>query len=145
MKNDITAIKVSKSNIYQIERMIEDICDKYNLHNYFGLISTSVANAVFIALRSITEEEQLTFSFTQCIGGMSFALQGESKIFANFNSNDNNQSLETIIKMLSNEVYVFEEGKGLEMIFYVNGIEPVQLLNRQKRFKSYFCKTLVNN
>ncbi|MDR0790174.1 MAG: hypothetical protein LBO06_05225 [Bacteroidales bacterium] len=151
MKNEITKIKVGKSNAYQIGRMIEDVCDKYNLHNYFGLISTAVAQATEMAFYKLKDEDKLEFSFAQCIGGMSFALLSESNVFADLDFNqdiaqsNDHETPESLIKVLTNEVYVLEEGKGLEMVFYVNGIEMNQLQNRQSKFKNYFLKTLIQN
>jgi hypothetical protein len=149
MKNEITKIKVTKSNAFQIGRMVEDICDKYNLHNYFGVISTAVVQAAEMAFYRVDEDDKLEFSFTQCIGGMSFLLLSEGDIFANLDfsqditHNEGVQSAETIIKALTDEVYVQDGGKGLELVFYVNGIEPNQLQNRQSKVKDYLLKTLI--
>jgi len=149
MKNDITEIYIDKFNTYKIGRMIEEICDKYNLHNYFGLISVAVAQACEIAFARIEKNKKITFSYSQCVGGVCFALQSKSQIFKdlNFNSdidcNSTNQAPETIIKMLTNELYVNEDGRELEMIFYVNGIEPDKLLDRQNKLKTYFNKPLT--
>ena len=149
MKNEITKIKVSKSNAYQIGRMLENVCDKYNLHNYFGLISTSIIQAAEIAFERLQSEDKLEFSFAQCVGGMSFMLSSEAKIFADLDLSEDivqdgePQTPEAIIKSLTNEAYILEEGSALEMIFYVNGIEPHQLRVRQDRVKEYFLQLLV--
>ncbi|MDR1724870.1 MAG: hypothetical protein LBR28_00545 [Bacteroidales bacterium] len=147
MKSELNKIRVDKSNAYKIGRMIEDICDKYNLHNYFGLISTTVAYAGNIVLSALNDDERIIFTFNQCIGGVSFSLKSERNIFENldFNIDYTSQSPELIIKMLTNEVYIQQEGKELEMVFYVNGIEPAQLLTRQDKLKTYFKKNLVKN
>ncbi|MDR1005473.1 MAG: hypothetical protein LBL74_01220 [Bacteroidales bacterium] len=140
MKDIINKIKVTKANVYLIQRMIEDVCDKYNLGNYFGIISTAVSQAVDLAILTQEDEDRLEFSFDQCVGGMSFCLRSRTDVFSDLNAEG---FLSDIIKSLADEVSISEEGKMIEMIFYVTGIEHSVLQNRQSKFKEYFIHNPV--
>jgi hypothetical protein len=145
-------IKVDFANQYRISKMVEDICDKYNLHNYFGLISTSVEKALDLVNEQLAGDNstKIEFSFEQCIGGVCFVVSSEHNIFQDLNfkhelsaCEGSSYSSEVLIQMLTNELCVIDEGKGLEMIFYVNGIEPEQLINRQQQIKAYLQKSKI--
>jgi hypothetical protein len=46
---------------------------------------------------------------------------------------------------LSDKVIVLNEGRKLELLFFVNGIEPELLLDRQEKIKEYNSSRMHQN
>jgi hypothetical protein len=47
-----------------------------------------------------------------------------------------------LISKLSDQIIVSKEGKNIELLFYVNGIEPELLLDRQEKIKQFYLKRI---
>ena len=97
------------------------------------------------------EEKDIMFYFEQCIGGVSFSIKCNDKIFSNIIF-DKNKDLETeldiavfLISKLSDQVIISENGRKIELLFFVNGIEPELLLQRQEKIKEFNSKRMPQN
>jgi hypothetical protein len=122
-----------------IEEFTERICDRNHIYNYFGSISM-VLDAAFSILK-----KDITLSFEQCVGGVLFSMTGKEDISKVLNLNQDSSFLnenQLLIKMLTDEINIINNGKTLEMIFYVNGIEPELFAQRRERVNEYFSRSI---
>lgn len=131
---DVVRINSDKNQGIRVQALVEEICDRFNLHNYFGIFSV-VADEI---MNSITESLQIDkasfyadFIFEQCVGGVSFSFKSNQEVFS---------SVSEITELLANEYTIQEEGRNIELIFYVNGIDEVELKERQDKIKEFFRK-----
>lgn len=128
---DIIKINADTKNSFKVINLIEEICDRYNLHNYFGIFSISADEVVnqIINNKSIDMEDFLCdFLFEQCVGGVVFSFKSNQEIF---------YKPSEISELLSNKIMISEDNKSLEMIFFVNGIDESELKTRQNLTRNY--------
>lgn len=144
-------IRLTDSN--KISDFIENICQEHNITYYCGAISVCVEQVVNL-LRAFYENEkdkQVLLCFEQCVGGVSFSIECDKDVFSSMNF-DKNKEIEAdsdvdvfLISKLSDQIIVSKEGKNIELLFYVNGIEPELLLDRQEKIKQFYFKKIHQN
>lgn len=128
---DIVSLNSNKEHKGKVLGLVEEICDRFNLQNYFGIFSVAVDEAMNLIYdnKTLNENFKVDFSFEQCVNGVCFTFKGNQVMFT---------SITDIIQLLTNECNILDEGRTLELIFYVSGIDTDQLKARQERFKIYF-------
>lgn len=150
-EKEILQIKSEKSNIVAVQNFIEDICDHYNIHNYFGTISMAVIEAVENAIEHGNKESKekiVSVGFEQCDGGLKFQVsdEGQGFDFMKFNElPEESGSGEGLFLMqtLSNKVKFLNNGSSVELTFFVNGIDVAKSVSRQVALEQYFSKQKV--
>ena len=82
---------------------------------------------------------------------MSFSIESIDDIFSNIIF-DKSKELESesdinvfLISKLSDKIIVSENGKKIELLFFVNGIEPELLLQRQEKIKEFNSNRMHQN
>ena len=133
MKQNYDTVKLNADQKQRIkaQALVEEICDRFNLHNYFGIFSVVVDEAMDM----IYENPELNsafasdFTFEQCVNGVCFNFKTNQHVFS---------TVTELIQMLTNEYNILDDGKTLELIFYVNGIDESELKSRQEKFKVFF-------
>ncbi len=135
MKQNYDTVKLSadKGQRIKAQALIEEICDRFNLHNYFGIFSVVVDEAMDIIYNNPELNPSFTsdFTFEQCVNGVCFTFKTDQQLFT---------TVSELMEMLTNEYNILDEGKTLELIFYVNGIDASELKSRQESFKLFFKK-----
>lgn len=128
---DTVELSADKTQRIKAQALVEEICDRFNLHNYFGIFSVVVDEAMDIIYNNteLNPEFKSDFIFEQCVNGVCFTFKTNDEIFT---------SVSELIEMLTNEYNILDEGKTLELIFYVNGIDEADLKTRQNHFKVFF-------
>lgn len=145
--------RVSLNNTYKINNLIENICQEYNISYYYGIISVSIEHVLDLVMSfysNTVAKEEIVFCFEQCVGGVSFSIECKDEIFSSmvFDRNKEIEDLDVnafLISKLSDKVIVLEEGRKLELLFFVNGIEPELLLDRQEKIKEYNSSRMHQN
>ena len=97
------------------------------------------------------ENREIVFYFEQCVGGVSFSIECSDEIFSNIVFNED-KDLDSefdidvlLISKLSDRVIVSEDGKKIELLFFVNGIAQELLLQRQEKIKEYNSNRILKN
>ncbi len=146
--------RVALTQSYKINNFVESICQEHNISNYCGAISVSIERIIDLIISfygSEHENKYVTFYFEQCVGGVSFSIESIDEIFSNIVF-DKNKELELdsdinvfLISKLSDKIIVSESGKKIELLFFVNGIEPELLLQRQEKIKEFNSSRIHQN
>lgn len=138
MKKDI--IEIKDKDALRVEEFIEGICADNHLHNYLGSISVAVSTALSVV------EGNITLCFEKCIGGVCFTINTETEnsfsSLINENAEQDNE-LSFLVNALTDEIEIKEDGKVLDLIFYVNGIDE-ELAMRRKELVHEYSKNLVS-
>ena len=128
---DTVELSADKTQRIKAQALVEEICDRFNLHNYFGILSVVIDEAMDIIYSNteISPEFKSDFIFEQCVNGVCFTFKSNEEVFT---------AVSELIEMLSNEYNILDQGKTLELIFYVNGIDEDNLKTRQNHFTVFF-------
>ncbi|MCK9162837.1 MAG: hypothetical protein WCR29_00925 [Bacteroidales bacterium] len=134
---DTIELNADRSQRIKAQALVEEICDRFNLHNYFGILSVVVDEAMDIIYNNteLSTEFKSDFIFEQCVNGVCFTFKANEEVFT---------AVSELIEMLTNEYNILDEGKTLELIFYVNGIDEADLKARQNHFKVFFKSKALN-
>ncbi len=154
MKKRTLKLKSLPSQIHLIERFVEDICDENNINNtYFGNILVAVAeafeNAVYHGNRNqVSKEIVLTFESRE--KGLMFEVRDQGEGF-NIdqvpdatdveNNPDKKGSGIYLIRSLADEVRHLDQGRCIQMLFYISSINQQMADARVKKLKEF--KTAV--
>lgn len=138
MKREV--LETYNNEALKIEQFVECLCRENHIHNYFGSISVALLSAVDLT------KGKLNIIFQKNKKGVCFTIEAEDRYFALLSekaqTEDNSLFL---IKNLSDEISVAQEGKVLIMSFYVSGIAPELAIQRKELitgFSSYKRKKL---
>lgn len=146
--------KVLLTQTYKINNFVENICQEHNINYHYGTISVAIEQVVRL-ITSFYENEleikDIVFCFEQCVGGVSFSIECKDEIFSGIVF-DKEKELETekdvdvfLISKLSDQIIITEEGRKIELLFFVNGIEPELLLHRQEKIKEFNSNRMPQN
>lgn len=141
--------KISLKETDKLTNFIENICQEHNITYYYGTISVTIEHVMNIINSFYGESNsKILFGFEQCVGGVSFFIECEDEVFLTIPF-DKEQEIDTdsqvnvfLISKLSDKVLVSKEGKRIELLFFVNGIEPELLLDRQEKIKQFNAKRI---
>lgn len=138
--------KISLNQISKIESLVENICQEHNISCYYGAIVVSIERILDLIISyygSAFSNKVISFYFEQCVGGISFSVECEDEIFSQYIFNkdmemDEDTNLNVfLISRLSDQVIITEEGRKVEVLFFVNGIQPELLVDRQEKIKQF--------
>ncbi len=138
--------KISLNQISKIESLVENICQEHNISCYYGAIVVSIEQILDLIISyygSAFTNKVISFYFEQCVGGISFSVECEDEIFSQYIFNkdmemDEDTNLNVfLISRLSDQVVITEEGRKVEVLFFVNGIQPELLVDRQEKIKQF--------
>lgn len=138
--------KISLNQISKIESLVENICQEHNISSYYGAIVVSIEQILDLIISyygSAFSNKVISFYFEQCVGGISFSVECEDEIFSQYIFNkdmemDEDTNLNVfLISRLSDQVIITEEGRKVEVLFFVNGIQPELLVDRQEKIKQF--------
>jgi len=149
-KSRIT-INSSKSQLYKVERFIEEICDRFNLSNsYFGNISIALMEAVDNAIKhgnSGDERREVVVDFESKPGELVFRVKDEGGGFDESEIKDPTEAKTEedayrgrglfMIKALTDEVNFYDQGSSIELIFRIKGIAMDLDRDRKEMLKGY--------
>lgn len=146
--------RVALTQSYKINNFVENICQEQNINSYYGAISFSLEKTLELInyfYENNIENREIVFYFEQCVGGVSFSIECSDEIFSNIVFNED-KDLDTefdidvlLISKLSDRVIVSEDGKKIELLFFVNGIAQELLLQRQEKIKEYNSNRILKN
>lgn len=152
MKKDYRELSLNgKSEIFKLERFIEEICDYHNINNdYFGnilLASTEAAN-ILLSLSGDKQQAFLIISFEKTMKGFTFKLKFSGDDFSNDDENFLKQEIRKhklakeifIIKALADEVTISLKGESITLTFYVSSMNYEKSLTRINKLKEYWIK-----
>lgn len=138
--------KISLNQISKIESLVENICQEHNISSYYGAIVVSIEQILDLIISyygSAFSNKVISFYFEQCVGGISFSVECEDEIFSQYIFNkdmemDEDTNLNVfLISRLSDQVIITKEGRKVEVLFFVNGIQPELLVDRQEKIKQF--------
>ncbi len=141
MSSNTYSKKLRLNQTSDITSLIERICQDNNINNYFASISVSISYIIDMMKHEFRNEESfvMDFHFEQCVGGVAFGLLCQKPVFEEkrFGMDLHNRPEDCVVSSLTDKIIILSQGKGVELQFYVNGIESELLSNRQKGLKSY--------
>jgi serine/threonine-protein kinase RsbW len=143
-------LKSLPESIHQLERLIEEVCDDYNLnHNYLGCITVALTEAFSNALvhgNKNNPEKMIDIHFEKSSTGLAFRMKDEGTGF-DFNSipdvkDDGKEKVFPgrgifLIKTLADDVKYVGKGNEIEIGFKISSINYETAVDRIKKFKDY--------
>jgi serine/threonine-protein kinase RsbW len=143
-------LKSQPSSLNQLERLIEEVCDDYNLnHNYLGCITVALTEAFSNALEHGNKnnpDKMIDIHFEKSSTGLSFRMKDEGDGF-DFKSipdvkDDGKEKVFPgrgifLIKTLADEVNYVGKGNEIEIGFKISSINYETAVDRIKKFKDY--------
>lgn len=153
------SLKSVPESFNQVEILIEDVCNEYNLnHNYLGCIITSLNEAFQNALihgNKSQAEKLISINFRKIATGITFSVTDEGDGFNHEAIPDvNEKSKESVfpgrglflIKSLSDNVDFNKEGNEISIGFKISSINIETAIDRIEKFQEYVnpSKKLVN-
>ena len=150
MKNYTKELKINslQSNIAQVEKFVEEICDEnYISNSYFGNIMLAIEEAVKNAIVHGNKEDsnkQVSLTFLRKKNGLSLTIEDEGEGFNLLdipNPLDSDNASGTgifLIRSLADKVNYNSIGNQVELIFTISSINQETTLNRISQLKRYF-------
>ena len=77
-------IQSNTANLTKVEQFLDTICDTMNIHNYYGIISVAVIQAVENAVlhgNKSDESKSVSIKYSKCKGGIAFIVEDEGEGF----------------------------------------------------------------
>jgi serine/threonine-protein kinase RsbW len=151
MRKHTLKIRSEISEIHEVERFVENICDYYNINNtYFGNIIVAITEAVENSIihgnnQDASKSVQISFETNQ--KGIVFSVEDEGDGFnfemipdpTDISSNpDKNGTGIFLIKVLADEVYFLNKGKKVQLQFNITSINQEVFSKRKKHMDEYF-------
>ena len=152
MKQDQKTLQLPSvpSSINQLEKLIEEVCDKYKLnHNYLGCITVALTEAFDNALKHGNKnnpEKTITIHFEKTDAGISFNMkdQGEGFDFQSIPDikDDGKEKVFPgrgifLIKQLADDVNFIGNGSEIAIGFKTSSINIETAVDRLSKFKEY--------
>jgi serine/threonine-protein kinase RsbW len=152
MKQDQKTLRLQSvpSSLNQLEILIEEVCDKYNLnHNYLGCITVALTEAFQNALEHGNKnnpDKLITIHYEKNAGGLFFSVKDEGEGF-NFKDipdiKDDGKEKSFpgrgifLMKSLSDEVNFAGNGSEVAIGFKISSINIETAVDRMSKFKEY--------
>ena len=138
------------SEIYKLERFVEEICDYYNINNeYFGniLLATTEAAEILFSINDRQQDKVIAISFDRNTKGLVFKI----KLGADQDQHAENEDILDreirkhklskdiyIIKALTDEITISVNAKSIILVFYVSSMNYEKSLFRINKLKEYW-------
>ena len=150
MKKNTLKIKTLPANIHNLEKFVEDICDEYNINNtYFGNILVTLTEAyenAFYHGNKSNPEKNIVISFSSKPKGLMFEVSDEGNGF-DYNSIPDATDVEGnpdrkgtgifLIKTLADEVHYKNQGRTIQIVFYISSINQQLAIDRINQLNSF--------
>jgi hypothetical protein len=153
MKLDLRELVIhGKSEITQLERFVEEICDYYNINNeYFGniLLATTEAAGILFALNESVDNGIIEIQFSRSSKGLVFKIKLGNCAGSVI---DNEELLDReirkhklsrdifIIKALTDEITISVNANSIVLVFYISSMNYEKSLKRITELKEYWNK-----
>lgn len=150
MKKRSLKLNSVPTEIHEVERFVEEICDESNINNsYFGNILVAVTEAFENAMIHGNEsnpQRQVIISFENVPKGLSFEVKNEGKGFdialipdaADVEGNPEKKGTGLfLIKSLADEVIYSDNGRCIQMLFYISSINQQIADERRNKLKAF--------
>lgn len=152
MKQDQKTLRLQSvpSSLNQLEILIDEVCDKYNLnHNYVGCITVALTEAFQNALEHGNKnnpEKFITINFEKNAGGLYFSVKDEGNGFNHQDIPDTKDDGKEkvfpgrgifLIKSLSDDVNYIGKGNEVAIGFKISSINFETAVDRISKFKEY--------
>lgn len=135
MKKDTLEIK--NNDALRVEEYIEGICADNHLHNYMGSISVAISTALSLS------QGDMTLCFEKCVGGVCFTIMKEKGNFSSLlNADNQDNEFSFLLNALTDEIEVKDEGRTLDLIFYVSGVDEELAMRRKELLHEYSLNVL---
>lgn len=137
-------------NVHQVEALIEEVCEDFNLNNtYLGCITVAVTEAFENAVNHGNNNDpskKVILNFQKSSTGLSFSIKDEGKGF-DYQSIPNAKGKEDglhfpgrgvfLIQSLADDVNYVGNGNELEIGFKISSINFETAVDRIKKLKKY--------
>ncbi len=137
-------------NVHQVEALIEEVCEDFNLNNtYLGCITVAVTEAFENAVKHGNNNDpskKVILNFQKSSTGLSFSIKDEGKGFE-YQAIPNAKSKEKglhfpgrgvfLIQSLADDVKYVGNGNELEIGFKISSINFETAVDRIKKLKQY--------
>jgi serine/threonine-protein kinase RsbW len=151
MRKHTLKIGSNVSEIHEVERFVEDICDYYNINNtYFGNIIVAITEAVensIIHGNKQDSSKNISISFEANKKGIVFSVEDEGGGFnfenipdpTDFRANPEKRGTGIfLIKTLTDEVLFLDGGRKIQLQFNITSINREVYSRRMKHVDEYF-------
>lgn len=113
-----------------VDTFIHAVCEANYINNYFATISVPVMNAIQCAVSCGLENQEITLSFDYFSKGIVFSVACQYGSFVS-------EELLFVVRMLSDDVEVADDGRTLKMFFNVRGIDAREAAQRVSVLNHY--------
>jgi len=159
-KRKILKVKGTKEGVHLLEAFVEEICYEYNIFNsYYSNIQLALNEAYFNARihgNKTNDEAEIEIIFFSDAKGLHFLVKDEGDgfdyqeyqninidQFLDANYNDEGRRGLMVIRMLVDELNFYDNGKVIEVIFYISSINYNLTLERKKHLEKYFNNVIL--
>jgi len=137
-------IQASKDHFSQIENFVRAICDVNYISNYYATISVPVLKAAELAFH-VNPVSQIIIIFEHCRGGVRFTIQAGSPCFemplsSEIPSSGSEEESLYLVKILTDQMSVLDNGCDLQMTFYLMGIDFCEAAYRVQVLKNFYAE-----
>lgn len=148
------ASKIYLKEADKITALVENICQEHNIAYYYGSISVSIEQLLSLIgtfYGDEVENKEVLFYFEQCVGGVSFSVECKDDVFSKvvFEKTDEidieSDLRAFLVAKLSDQIIISKGGCKIELLFFVNGIEPELLVHRQEKIKQFNATRIHQN
>ena len=132
-------VYITKGNYSSFETFLEQVCDKYHLYNYIG--------AIDIAIEKVLEfvQTDVIISSSNTKDGICFSFETKEDVFSQLSlSKEDKPVFDTlfVIKNLSDCIQISDNGRVMNLYFYISGIEEELVMKRKESIKTYSLSKL---
>lgn len=139
------------AQLREVEDFISNVCDEKNIHNYFATISTSVLQAVENAIIHGNKNNSSKHVTVGCGMGkeglfVTVRDEGEGFDYQQYGVMPMGEEKGTgifMMKCLSDRMTYSENGRCVQMEYFIEGIDKVTALERTTSLKHFFSETKV--
>lgn len=144
MKGNSNAITIrSISELFRLERFIEEILDFYNIPgDYFGNIMLAVTEAAELGLR---DQQKVSVEMGKNPKGLFFKIIRQEAMAQELDELDKAIARHAIaretfiIRSLADEAKLIDDGKVIELKFHITGISLERSLVRSEKIKNFLA------
>lgn len=133
---------IQSNTNYQValDNFIRAICEDNHVDNYYATISLPVTNSVEMAL---AQSSQVVLIFDYCTTGVKFSVRSSASFMSGISINqdfeaDPTNSSAFLLSMLTDEAEVLDEGRQVDLIFHIRGIDNHEAHRRALVLEKFF-------
>lgn len=135
-------VQSNMANIPSVGDFVGAICNDLHIDNYCATIAVAVSNSAEYAVTIAGDSNSdLTVTFDYCRGGVLFTIASQQVCFDEVKMMDESMLM---VKMLSDQVEVADNGHALQLMFAVEGISSRESVQRQAVLEKFYAPALVD-